>query len=91
MKAHSGVKEFQIQQKVFCFILIEEPKLFCSLLKLGGIVLVVLFPESYGIINLKRDDYTPANFVCGRVYCFHVVRMSVRPSVRPCVRNVLFL
>ena len=29
----------------------------------------------------------PANYVCGRVYCFHVVRKSDRP----CVRNVLFL
>ena len=25
----------------------------------------------------------PANFVCGGVYCFHVVRPCVRPSVRP--------
>ena len=25
----------------------------------------------------------PANCVCGRVYCFHVVRPSVCPSVRP--------
>ena len=24
----------------------------------------------------------PANFVCGGVYCFHVVRACVRPSVR---------
>ena len=23
---------------------------------------------------------TPANYVCGRVYCFHVVRPSVRPN-----------
>ena len=28
----------------------------------------------------------PANYVCGRVYCFHVVR----PYDRVCVRNVLF-
>ena len=32
----------------------------------------------------------PANFVCGGVYCFHVVRPCVRPSVCPSVRNVLF-
>ena len=40
----------------------------------------------------------PANFVCGGVYCFHVVRACVcvcvracvRPCVRPSVRNVLF-
>ena len=32
----------------------------------------------------------PANCVCGRVYCFHVVRPSERPTVRMCVRNVLF-
>ena len=25
----------------------------------------------------------PANCVCGRVYCFHVVRPSIHPSVRP--------
>ena len=30
--------------------------------------------------------YPPANCVCGRVYCFHVVR----PSERKCVRDVLF-
>ena len=28
----------------------------------------------------------PANFVCGGVYCFHVVRPSVCPSVPACVR-----
>ena len=40
----------------------------------------------------------PANFVCGGVYCFHVVRACVRVcvclcvclSVHPSVRNVLF-
>ena len=32
----------------------------------------------------------PANCVCGRVYCFHVVRPSERPTVRMCVRIVLF-
>ena len=32
----------------------------------------------------------PVNCVCGRVYCFHVVRPSERPTVRMCVRNVLF-
>ena len=35
----------------------------------------------------------PANCVCGRVYCFHVVRPSVRPCVRPtvtfCLLNIL--
>ena len=25
----------------------------------------------------------PANYVCGRVYCFHVVRPSVRPNESP--------
>ena len=25
----------------------------------------------------------PANFVCGGVYCFHIVRASIRTSVRP--------
>ena len=34
----------------------------------------------------KSHDYTPppANCVCGRVYCFHVVRPSVRPSLTFC-------
>ena len=32
----------------------------------------------------------PANFVCGGVYCFHVVCACVRASVHPSVRNVLF-
>ena len=45
--------------------------------------------------NFVKFCIPPANCVCGRVYCFHVVRMSVRPSVRPsdrpCVCNVLFL
>ena len=36
------------------------------------------------------DNYTPANCVCGRVYCFHVVCPSVLPTIRMCVRNVLF-
>ena len=34
----------------------------------------------------KVDFYTPANFVCGGVYCFQVVR----PAVRASVRNILF-
>ena len=34
-----------------------------------------------------RKKYTPANFVCGGVYCFHVVRACVRACVRPCVRH----
>ena len=29
-------------------------------------------------------------FVCGRVYCFHAVRLSERTNDRPCVRTVLF-
>ena len=32
----------------------------------------------------------PANFVCGGVYCFHVVCPCVRAYVRQSVRNVLF-
>ena len=32
----------------------------------------------------------PANCVCGKVYCFHVVRTTVCLK-RFCVRNVLFL
>ena len=31
----------------------------------------------------------PANFVCGGVYCFHVVRPCVRPSVTFCFLNNL--
>ena len=26
-------------------------------------------------------NYTPANFVCGGVYCFHVVRLTFRPCL----------
>ena len=43
-------------------------------------------------VNISSNGNTqlifipPANFVCGGVYCFHVVRASVHPSV--C--NVLF-
>ena len=36
--------------------------------------------------------YTPANCVCGRVYCFHVVRPNGRPtnvSVMFCFLNIL--
>ena len=32
----------------------------------------------------------PANCVCGRVYCFHIVRPSERTYARKCVRDVLF-
>ena len=28
----------------------------------------------------------PANCVCGRVFCFHVIRLNVRPTHRPNVR-----
>ena len=28
----------------------------------------------------------PANFVCGGVYCFYIVRACVCVCVRPCVR-----
>ena len=38
------------------------------------IILQYFWPE-------LNDNYTPANFVCGGVYCFHVVRASVRPCV----------
>ena len=31
----------------------------------------------------------PANCVCGRVYCFHVVRPSVCGSVTFCFLNIL--
>ena len=43
--------------------------------------------RSDGVMNLL---YPPANCVCGMVYCFHVIRPSVRPNERKCVRNVLF-
>ena len=39
------------------------------------------------VIDSHWFYYTPANFVCGGVYCFTLsIRPSVRPSVRPCVR-----
>ena len=44
--------------------------------------------------NLNFPEYMfipPANCVCGRVYCFHVVRPSVRLSVRPSVRPLRFV
>ena len=31
----------------------------------------------------------PANCVCGRVFCFHVVRTNEQTNERKCVRNVL--
>ena len=37
--------------------------------------LSAMLPDNYIFIP-------PANFVCGGVYCFHVVRPSVRVSVR---------
>ena len=40
-----------------------------------------LHKEEFGIIFCIYN-YTPANFVCGGVYCFHVVRPCVRVSVR---------
>ena len=40
--------------------------------------------------KLKWLFIPPANCVCGRVYCFHVVRPTDRPTERMCVRNVLF-
>ena len=33
--------------------------------------------------------YTSANCVCGRVYCFHVVRPSERVSLTFCFLNIL--
>ena len=44
-----------------------------------------------GSLVVDNDDLPvsfiipPANCVCGRVYCFHVVGPSVRPCVRPSV------
>ena len=35
---------------------------------------------------LVLSSYTPANFVCGGVYCFQVVCACVRPCVRASVR-----
>ena len=49
-------------------------------------VLVVNFSQIFKIIIV----IPPANYVCGRVYCFHVVRLSVRPNERKCVRDILF-
>ena len=47
--------------------------------------------SKYVIINLKfnnfKDSYTPRKLCLWWVYCFHVVRACVRPSVR----NILFL
>ena len=40
--------------------------------------------------QLKNVIIPPANCVCGRVYCFHVVRPNERTNERKCVRNVLF-
>ena len=34
-------------------------------------------------LRWAHSHYTPANFVCDGVYCFHVVRPSVRTCVRP--------
>ena len=39
------------------------------------------------LLLIRPFLYTPpphVNFVCGGVYCFHVVRPSIHPSVRPC-------
>ena len=50
---------------------------------------------AYATIGHTQADqlYPPANFVCGGVYCFHVVRPCVRPSVCPsvtfCFLNIL--
>ena len=45
----------------------------------------------YNLNSYKLNIFIPpANFVCGGVYCFHVVRVCVRASVRVSVRNVLF-
>ena len=53
------------------------------------------------VLSRNQDNLSifipPANCVCGWVYCFHVVRpsvcpsvrLSVRPSVHPSFRNVL--
>ena len=38
------------------------------------------------ILFLIKVIIPPANCVCGRVYCFHVVCPSVRPKVRPSAR-----
>ena len=40
--------------------------------------------------NNMKTVYPPTNCVCGRVYCFHVVRPTIRQSERPFVRNALF-
>ena len=40
-------------------------------------------PTLFHLQTKKYIFLPPANFVCGGVYCFHVVRACVRPSVRP--------
>ena len=48
----------------------------------------ILFRIQRGSIIIPPANFVfipPANFVCGGVYCFHVVRPSVRLCVRPSV------
>ena len=63
-------------------------------------IFVVVVDKDVTVDFVSTFIIPPANFVCGGVYCFHVVRacvcvracvrVCVRPSIRPSVRNVLF-
>ena len=60
----------------------------------NGISLCYQLEHSISVLRDVRWYFSffipPANFVCGGVYCFHVVRACVYASVCASVRNVLF-
>ena len=70
-------------------------KVLIRLLGFAGRAVPLLF--EYVLKGFSHDEaqlisfllYPPANYVCGGVYCFHVVRPSVHLSVRPSVRDIL--
>ena len=75
----------QVHLNLFCFVdttwLAWHCMDTCIPLNIQFFMQMIIYDSLFCLLVIP-----PANCVCGRVYCFHVVRTNERPNERKCVR-----